>query len=237
MIIKSEKIGLILLLCLSLTSFSGSQALADNTLNQVDVRRSASDGLEFTLYTSSPYADNVVVTKKSDNKYVILMPNVNGANGAKPDFSSVKDIVSDVDVRAIDDGQNGYTKVTVITNRPVDIKTNTAKSSPVTQEQREYRALIAQQKAKPAPQTPAQTAQSTPQAQSQKAPAFKLPEIQPTKTAADIAKSKTAAVSKQSAQAKAVSNNQTKPVLNKKTETKIANVQPKQETNIKKSFC
>lgn len=234
MIIKSEKIGLILLLCLSLTSFSGSQALADNTLNQVDVRRSASDGLEFTLYTSSPYADNVVVTKKSDNKYVILMPNVNGASGAKPDFTSVKDIVSDVDVRAIDDGQNGYTKVTVITNRPVDIKTNTAKSSPVTQEQREYRALIAQQKAKPAPQTPAQTAQSTPQAQSQKAPAFKLPEIQPTKTAADIAKSKTAAVSKQSAQAKAVSNNQTKPVLNKKTETKIANVQPKQETNIKK---
>ena len=234
MIIKSEKIGLILLLCLSLTSFSGSQALANNTLNQVDVRRSASDGLEFTLYTSSPYADNVVVTKKSDNKYVILMPNVNGANGAKPDFSSVKDIVSDVDVRAIDDGQNGYTKVTVITNRPVDIKTNTAKSSLVTQEQREYRALIAQQKAKPAPQTPAQTAQSTPQAQSQKAPAFKLPEIQPTKTAADIAKSKTAAVSKQSAQAKAVSNNQTKPVLNKKTETKIANVQPKQETNIKK---
>lgn len=234
MIIKSEKIGLILLLCLSLTSFSGSQALADNTLNQVDVRRSASDGLEFTLYTSSPYADNVVVTKKSDNKYVILMPNVNGASGAKPDFTSVKDIVSDVDVRAIDDGQNGYTKVTVITNRPVDIKTNTAKSSPVTQEQREYRALIAQQKSKPAPQIPAQTAQSTPQAQSQKAPAFKLPEIQPTKTAADIAKSKTAAVSKQSAQAKAVSNNQTKPVLNKKTETKIANVQPKQETNIKK---
>lgn len=162
------------------------------------------------------------------------MPNVNGASGAKPDFTSVKDIVSDVDVRAIDDGQNGYTKVTVITNRPVDIKTNTAKSSPVTQEQREYRALIAQQKSKPAPQIPAQTAQSTPQAQSQKAPAFKLPEIQPTKTAADIAKSKTAAVSKQSAQAKAVSNNQTKPVLNKKTETKIANVQPKQETNIKK---
>lgn len=233
MIIKSEKIGLVLLLCLSLTSFSGSQALADNTLNQVDVRRSSSDGLEFTLYTSSPYADNVVVTKKSDNKYVILMPNVNGASGAKPDFTSVKDIVSDVDVRAIDDGQNGYTKVTVITNRPVDIKTNTAKSSPVTQEQREYRALIAQQKSKPAPQIPAQTAQSTPQTPAQKAPAFKLPEIQPTKTAADIAKSKTAAASKQSAQSKAVSKKQEKPVVNKKIETKAANIQPKQETHIK----
>lgn len=233
MIIKSEKIGLVLLLCLSLTSFSGSQALAYNTLNQVDVRRSSSDGLEFTLYTSSPYADNVVVTKKSDNKYVILMPNVNGASGAKPDFTSVKDIVSDVDVRAIDDGQNGYTKVTVITNRPVNIKTNTAKSSPVTQEQREYRALIAQQKSRPAPQIPAQTVQSTPQAQAQKAPAFKLPEIQPTKTAADIAKSKTVTTSKQSTQSKAVSQKQEKPVVNKKTETKAANIQPKQETIIK----
>lgn len=233
MIIKSEKIGLVLLLCLSLTSFSGSQALAYNTLNQVDVRRSSSDGLEFTLYTSSPYADNVVVTKKSDNKYVILMPNVNGASGAKPDFTSVKDIISDVDVRAIDDGQNGYTKVTVITNRPVNIKTNTAKSSPVTQEQREYRALIAQQKSKPAPQIPAQTAQSTPQTQVQKAPAFKLPEIQPTKTAADIAKSKPVATSKQSTQPKAVSQKQEKPVVNKKTETKAANIQPKQETIIK----
>ena len=117
MIKKSDRLSLILLLCLSLTNFTSNQALAENTLNQVDVRRNASDGLEFTLYTSSPYADNVVVTKKSDNKYVILMPNVNNAPNAKPDFSSVKDIVSDLDVRAVNDGQGGYTKVTVITNR------------------------------------------------------------------------------------------------------------------------
>lgn len=244
MIIKSEKIGLILLLCLSLTSFSDSPALANNTLNQVDIRKSSSDGLEFTLYTSSPYAENVVVTKKSDNKYVILMPNVNGTTGAKPDLSSVKDIVSDIDVRALNDGQNGYTKVTVITNRPVDIKTNTAKSSPVTQEQREYRALIAQQKAKSSQPSPAQTTTAT--APAQKAPAFKLPEIQPTQTAADIVKSKPAPKTqakenekpavKQILQTQKAQNEQSKTVSNKNDE-KIAVAQPKQqpksENNIK----
>lgn len=186
MVKNSRRLGLVLLLCLSLTNFTNSQALAENTLNQVDVKRSNSDGLEFTLYTSSPYADNVVVTKKSDNKYVILMPNVNNAQAAKPDFSSLKDVISDVDVRAVNDGQGGYTKVTVITNHPVDIKTTTAKTAPVTPEQKEYRALIAQQKSKPS---------APPSIQVQEKSAsngFKLPEIQPTKTAADIANAKDA---------------------------------------------
>ena len=221
MIKKSDRLSLILLLCLSLTNFTSNQALAENTLNQVDVRRNASDGLEFTLYTSSPYADNVVVTKKSDNKYVILMPNVNNAPNAKPDFSSVKDIVSDLDVRAVNDGQGGYTKVTVITNRPVDIKTNTAKTAPVTQEQREYRALIAQQKSKPsAPPIIQEKTESN---------SFKLPEIQPTKTAADIVSVKSNSkesdnknITTQTKQIKVANNTQTKkvsetkPAVNKK---------------------
>lgn len=224
MVNKSEKLGLILLLALSLTNFTGSEAFASNTLNQVDVRKNASDGLEFTLYTSSPYADNVIVSKKSDNKYVILMPNVNGTTGTKPDLSSVKDVVSDVDVRAINDGNGGYTKVTVITNRPVNIKTNTAKSSPVTQEQREYRALIAQQKTNPVQSQVSKPVQTT--APVQQAPAFKLPEIQPTRTAADIAANNTkpTQISKKE---------DTKPAVEKKAETKTVKSQSKTDKNIK----
>ena len=229
MIKKSDRLSLILLLCLSLTNFTSNQALAENTLNQVDVRRNASDGLEFTLYTSSPYADNVVVTKKSDNKYVILMPNVNNAPNAKPDFSAVKDIVSDLDVRAVNDGQGGYTKVTVITNRPVDIKTNTAKTAPVTQEQREYRALIAQQKSKPsAPPIIQEKTESN---------SFKLPEIQPTKTAADIVSVKSNSkesdnknITTQTKQIKVANNTQTKKVSETKpaVSQKVVSVEKKQ---------
>ncbi len=242
MIKNSEKFGLILLLCLSLTNFTGRPAFADNTLSQVDIRRNSSDGLEFTLYTSSPYADNVVVTKKSDNKYVILMPNVNSASGSKPDFSSVKDMVSDVDVRAVNDGTGGYTKVTVITNRPVDIKTNTAKSMPATEGEREYRALIAQKR------TPVQqhaVSQPVSTTQAKQSAGFKLPEIQPTKTAADIVSTAVAAAkpqtktqpkeqAKQQTTPKAVSKPEAKPAVEKKqVSTKIASAQPAKDSNIK----
>lgn len=176
---KSGKLGLILLLALSLTTVAGNIAFAGNSLNGLDVRKNSSDGLEFTLYTSSAYADNVIVTKKSDNKYVILMPNVSGATNAAPDLSSVDDIVSNVDVRAVNDGGAGYTKVTIITTKPVDIKTSTAKSAPVTATQNEYRALVAQQKTKPT-QKPIAENNVHP------APAFRLPEIQPTIPASAI---------------------------------------------------
>ena len=242
MIKNSEKFGLILLLCLSLTNFTGRPAFADNTLSQVDIKRNSSDGLEFTLYTSSPYADNVVVTKKSDNKYVILMPNVNSASGSKPDFSSVKDMVSDVDVRAVNDGTGGYTKVTVITNRPVDIKTNTAKSMPATEGEREYRALIAQKRTPVQQHAVSQPASSAPAKQST---GFKLPEIQPTKTAADIVSTAVAAAkpqtktqpkeqAKQQTTPKAVSKPEAKPAVDKKqVSTKVANAQPVKDSNIK----
>ena len=235
MVKKSERLGLILLLCLSLTNFSGNQAFADNTLNQIDVRKNSSDGLEFTLYTSSPYAENVVVTQKSDNKYVILMPNVNNAPNAKPDFSPAKDIITDVDVRAVNDGQGGYTKVTVITNRPVDIKTNTAKAAPVTQEQREYRALIAQQKTKPIaapPSIPAKTEQKAEQKAETKS--FKLPEIQPTHTAADIVSAQNVVekiASTKNNITKQITKTEPKPAINKK-ETAVEKKTLKELNNI-----
>ena len=185
MLNKSAKLAIVSLLSLSLTAI-GTTVFANNSLNGVDVRKNSADGLEFTLYTTSPYADNVIVTKKSDNKYVILMPNV-GSASARPDLSSVKDVVSNVDVRAINDGGNGYTKVTVITTKPVSIKTNTAKSAPETAEQREYRALIAQQKTKPA--QPVQTTKpQTAKAPTPSASVFKLPEIQPTVSPAEKVK-------------------------------------------------
>ena len=227
MIDKSEKLCLTLLLSIALINFANVETFANNTLNQIDVRKNSSDGLEFTLYTSSPYADNVVVTKKSDNKYVILMPNVNGSSASKPNFASVKDIVTDIDVRAVDDAGNGYTKVTVITNRPVDIKTNTLKSAAPTEGQKEYRALIAQQQAKTTASKPApvQVKETAPAQTS--APAFKLPEIQPTKTASDIAASATAA-------AKTAKNAQKQTNVPSAT-AKIAQNTPVKQETVKKA--
>ena len=140
---KNTKAVLGLLLILGLMQLSPIQAEA-NSLTQLDIRKGQSDSsVEVTLYTTDPYGDNVAVTKKADNTYVILMPNLSGSSGAAPDISGIKDVVSDVDVKSVNDGGHGYTKVTLTTTRPISVKTRLEKSMPVTPEQQAYRDLIA----------------------------------------------------------------------------------------------
>ena len=117
-----------------------------NDLNKLDIKRSSSSAstLNITVYTANPYDENIAVSKKSDNKYVILMPNVSGSNASNVDYSSIKDIVSDVDVKSVSDGDSSYTKVTLTTTKPVAINTSTRKSAPLTEEQKAYKNLIAQ---------------------------------------------------------------------------------------------
>ncbi len=142
---KTGKIGIILLLSLCLGPFSFIQADA-NSLTQLDIRKanSASSTVDVMLYTTTPYADSIAVTKKSDNKYVILMPNVSSAGGGKPDLSGIKDIVSDIDVKSVNDGAGGYTKVTLITTKPLNVRAHAKNSVPLTAEQKAYKNLIAQ---------------------------------------------------------------------------------------------
>ena len=142
---KSNIVGIALLLALAVAPVSETFANAENNnLVQLDLKRSSNNSVDVTLFTSNNYNDNVLVRKKSDNKYVILIPKVqsNGYNSSS--LTGVKDLVSNVDVKTVNDTNGGYTKVTLITTKPLDIKTNTQKSSPVTAEQKEYKTLIAQ---------------------------------------------------------------------------------------------
>lgn len=143
--IKKRKISLILLLSLSL--FPVMSVLADsNSLTQLDIRKdsSSSSAVDITLFTTAPYNDSVAVTKKSDNKYVILMPNVSSSTGKTPDLSALKDVISNVDIKSVNDSSGSYTKVTLITTKPLNIKTRTQKSLPVTEGQKAYRELLSQ---------------------------------------------------------------------------------------------
>lgn len=117
---------------------------ADNNLVQLDLKRSSSDSVDVTLVTSDNYNDNVLVRKKSDNKYVILVPKVQSSGFSASNLNGVRDLVSNIDVKTIEDTSGGYTKVTLITTKPLDIKTKTIKSRPLTSEQKEYNTLIAQ---------------------------------------------------------------------------------------------
>lgn len=116
----------------------------DNSLVQLDLKKSSDNSVYVTLVTSENYGDNVLVRKKSDNKYVILIPQVRSKGYNASNLSGVRDLVSNVDVKTVDDTSGGYTKVTLITTKPLDIKTRTVKSKPITADQREYNTLIAQ---------------------------------------------------------------------------------------------
>lgn len=120
-------------------------SLADNSndLLRMDIKKSgASDTVDVTFYTTGGAADSVV-TRKSDNKYVVLLPNVAGSQSVAPSLGGVKDLVSDVSVKNVDDGIGGYTKVTFSTTRPVKFQTYTKKTAPLTQAQQDYKNLIA----------------------------------------------------------------------------------------------
>lgn len=115
-----------------------------NSLVQLDLKKTSNDAVNVTLFTTNTYNDNVMVRKKSDNKYVILIPKVQSSGVSASSLNGVKDLVSNVDVKTVNDTSGGYTKVTLITTKPLDIKTSAKKSAPVTEEQKEYKTLIAQ---------------------------------------------------------------------------------------------
>lgn len=160
---KLNVVGITLLLALMVSPMMGVPARAENNLVQLDLKRAASDSVNLTLFTSNTYKDNVLVRKKSDNKYVILIPKVQSTGYSTPNLNGVKDLVSNIDVKTVNDTSGGYTKVTLITTKPLDIKTNTKLSTPATAEQKEYKTLIAEANAIKntiaTPQTPHKTVQ------------------------------------------------------------------------------
>ena len=139
---KSNIISIAIILGLSLVPAT----FADNANNlvQLDLKRTSNDAVNVTLFTTNNYNDNVIVRKKSDNKYVILIPKVQSSGFSASNLNGVRDLVSNVDVKTVNDTSGGYTKVTLITTKPLEIKTSSRKSAPVTQEQKDYQTLIAQ---------------------------------------------------------------------------------------------
>lgn len=200
---KSNIISIALLLTLALAPVSKTFANGENNLVQLDLKKTSNNTVDVTLFTTNNYSDNVMVRKKSDNKYVILIPKVQSSGFSNSSLSGVKDLVSNVDVKTVNDTSGGYTKVTLITTKPLDIKTRTQKSGPVTEEQKEYRTLIAEANAvknkinKPEPQKPPKTevtvnkAKTQPAAPAKEATAKQIvkpePKVQEVKQAAKSA--------------------------------------------------
>lgn len=103
-------------------------AQAANSILSTTVRKNSSNGLNITFFTKGENSEAPIVKDKGNNQYVILLPNLT-LTGAQPDFRTASDIVSDVNVKTINEGAVTYTKVTVTTKRPVSVKAETRKTS------------------------------------------------------------------------------------------------------------
>ena len=115
-----------------------------NDLLRMDVKKSSvQDAVDVTFYTTGT-PTNSVVTRKSGNSYVVLLPNVAGSQSVVPSLGGVKDLVSDISVKHVDDGIGGYTKITFNTTKPLRIQTSTRQTAPLTSAQQNYKNLIAQ---------------------------------------------------------------------------------------------
>lgn len=129
---------------LSVVLIAGNAVFAGSDLLKMDVKKASSeDTVDVTFYTTGA-PTNTVVTRKSGNTYVVLLPNVAGNQSIVPSLGGVKDLVSDVSVKNVNDGIGGYTKVTFNTTKPVKIQTYTQKTAPLTKAQQDYKNLIAQ---------------------------------------------------------------------------------------------
>ena len=140
---KNKK-NLLLVMAMCLT-FSMANA---SSLVQMDIKKTSDNAVDLTFFTTGN-SGSPMVTRKSANKYVILMPNVSGQNAGTPSLSAVKDLVTNVDVKNVDDGMNGYTKVTIITTKPINISTHTQKTAPLSNEEKQAKAVLAQIKTHP----------------------------------------------------------------------------------------
>lgn len=221
-----------------------------NSLTQIDIKKSnTADTIDVTLYTTD-INTNTVVTRKNNNKYVVLLPNVSSNSSITPSIGGLKDIISNVEVKHIDDGMGGYTKVTFDTTKPITIKTYNKKSNQLTQAQKDSQAIIAKNNtkpavaqtlknqtttekpvantttAKPAATTQPKTSTSTNKATAQPVKAVSIPKLVPIEIPKISLIKPDKTIAKQAAQPKAQTNVKPKTVEQPKIQPKVTE-QPK----------
>ena len=142
--INKKNIVVAAVLTALVAGFSVAQASNSSSLLQMDVKKSSiADSVDVTFYTTGD-STNSVVTRKANNHYVVLLPNTSGSSSIVPSLGGVKDLISDIQVKNVDDGIGGYTKITFETTKPVNIRTYMRKTAPLSQAQKDYKNLIAQ---------------------------------------------------------------------------------------------
>lgn len=112
---------------LSLFIFDAGFSVAADSILSTTLRKTSANGLNLTFFTRGDNKEKPIVKDKGNNKYVILLPNLSDSTSSGPDLRMVSDLVSDVDVKTINEGAVTYTKITLTSKKPIVINAETKK--------------------------------------------------------------------------------------------------------------
>lgn len=123
MYIQHFKYSLIILALLFISSVANANDLNTNELLKMDVDQTSENSVKLNIYTDKPYNEQIIVNKKPDNKYVILLPETTNAMSTQPDFSNISNI-KNIDIKTQQYSSlpgKGYTKITIDSKKPIEI--------------------------------------------------------------------------------------------------------------------
>ena len=91
-------------LAMLIVGVNSASADSLNNLLQMDVKKSSvADTVDVIFFTTGE-SGNSVVTRKSNNRYVVLLPNISSSSSVAPSIGGVKDLITDIDVKHVNDG-------------------------------------------------------------------------------------------------------------------------------------
>ncbi len=105
----------------------------NNELVKMDLDQTSDGAVKVNIYTDKPYNEQIIVNKKPDNKYVILLPETTNTMNVKPDISGVSN-VKNVDVKTQQYSSlpgKGYTKITIDSKKPIEVVPKAFVTKPV----------------------------------------------------------------------------------------------------------
>ena len=94
-----------------------------NSLLKVDYVKTGNDSYNIRLFTQKPYSEPIKVIKKTNTSYYILLPETFHSVGSVAPFGDIKSTEVKLFPYAGQDLNNGYTKISIYTSKPLNIKT------------------------------------------------------------------------------------------------------------------
>ncbi|MCR5265231.1 MAG: hypothetical protein K6E29_01390 [Cyanobacteria bacterium RUI128] len=119
---RKNKLSMLLVASLISANLVCASDAYKNNVVDVKVNKEAGNSVKVTIYTDKPYTEPVVVNKKANNKYVILMPETNSSLKSAPTVTNGAGTVSNVSVntQAVSGGK-GYTKIIITSEKAINV--------------------------------------------------------------------------------------------------------------------